>query len=367
MWSLFDGNKIREILKESLEKGSNLTLWQHSTQQMFQLEGRFIEAADDLCTLNLTKKWEEGSINIEEALYIHITDRDIIFKREKFKFDTGEISFKTPSELMVRERRRIQRFRFKYQDFKSVSFSYKGEDGDEVLNLGLIDLSIAGLSFVGTQEKVNRFTRGHEISIKHITDQELPEPIKGKVVSSEDFYLQEGLRERTNNNTLIRIGVEFDEAIDEVSFQSVQSLVKRTQRRTKGLEVEGFNGLSESEQMRTIKKVGEENPVLANHLLDNVESLDRLRYLTSEMKQTFWMQVNHKILAAALRLSSKELIYDLLSDVTDNMREEFLIELNIPKAPSAIEKAQDMVCDFISQKEREGRFVLSATSFVKYV
>ena len=367
MWSLFEGNKIREILKESLDKGSGLTLWQHSTQQMFQLEGKFIEVAEDLCSISLTKKWEEGSINHEEAIYIHITDQDIIFKRDKFKFDTGEISFKTPSELMVGERRRIQRFRFKYQDFKSVSFSYEGSDGEKVLNLGLIDLSIAGLSFVGTQDKMNWFAPGHDITINHITDQELPNPIKAKVTSLGEFYHKEGLRERTNNHTLIRVGVEFDEAIDEVTFQSVQSIVNRTQRRTKGLEVEGFNGLSESEQIRTIKKVGEENPVLANHLLENVENLDRLRFLTSEMKQTFWMQVNQKILATALRLSSKELIYDLLSDVTDNMREEFLVELNIPKAPSAIEKAQETICQFVSQKEKEGKFVLSATSFVKYV
>jgi hypothetical protein len=371
MWSLFRQDKIQELLKNSFAKKSTLTLWQHSTQQMFQLKGSLTSVGEDNCEVVLTEKWEEGQINPTEALYFHCDEVGFIFKREKFTFDTGELSFKTPSELMIGERRRIQRFTFRYQDFKSVSFETRnpGEDGEEIIkaNFNLVDLSTAGLAFVGAAKDINRFSEGEILYITHITDQVIENACKAQVISVEDFEAKKGLKDRGSVNDQRRVGVEFKEALESVSIKSVQSIVNRTQKRTRGLEIDGFNGLNDIEQLRIVKKVGEENPVLANHLLENIETLDRLKYLTSEMKQRFWLEVNQDVLAAALRLSSKELIYDLLNDVTDRMREEFLYKLDVPKSPSAIDKAQRQICDFIHQKEKEGLFVLSPESFVKYV
>jgi hypothetical protein len=367
MWSLFSHVKIKEALDKALDSKFELTLWQHSTQQMFQYKAFFTEVGESNCTVQILDRVEEGSLNFNEALYIHCPKLDFIFKRDKFKFDTGELSFKTPSELMVKERRRIERFRFRYQDFKSVSFTYGQGEDQQRHTLNLIDLSTAGLSFVGTTQELKDIEEGDIVLVTHITDQELEGDCSGVVRSKVRFEEKEGLKERTNQTQNIRVGIEFDEAIESVSFKSVKSIVERTQKRTKGLEVDGFNGMSDTEQLRAIRKIGEENKPLANHLLENTENLYRLRYLTSEMKQRFWMEVNQDLLAAALRLSTKELIYDLLGDVTENMRDEFLAKLNEPKPPSAIDKAQRQIIDFIHKKEREGVFVLSAKSFVKYV
>lgn len=342
-------------------------MWQHSTQQMFQLKGKLIEVNSDNCELVLIEKWEQGQVNMNEAVYFHCEDAGFIFKREKFTFDTGEFSFKTPSELMIGEKRRIQRFTFRYQDFKSVSFETR--EGDEVkkANYNLVDLSTAGLAFVGAAKDIDSFSEGDVIYITHITDQIMEQACKARVVSVGDFESSSGLKERGGVNDQRRVGVEFKEALESVSIKSVQSVVNRTQKRTRGLEIEGFNGLNDTEQLRIVKKIGEENPVLASHLMENIENLDRLKFLTSEMKQKFWLEVNQDVLAAALRLSSKELIYDLLNDVTDRMREEFLYKLDMPKSPSAIDKAQRQICDFIHQKEKQGIYVLSPESFVKYV
>ncbi len=367
MWSLFKVDRISQLLKSAYEAKSPLTLWQHSTQQLFQLKGNLTNLTENNCELVLIEKWEAGQIDMNEAIYVHCPVNGFIFKREKFTFDTGEISFKTPSELMLQERRRIERFKFRYQDFKSLSFEVRNEEETQKYNCNLIDLSTAGLSFVASAEDVNKFTVGEKVLITHITDQKLEEDCQAIVNSISKFGQVEGLKERSNNLESMRVGLEFKVAMESVSFKSVQSLVNRTQKRTRGLEVDGFNGLNDTEQLRVIKKVGEENPVLAGHLYENVETLDRLRYLTGEMKQKFWLEVNQDILAAALRLSSKELIYDLLNDVTDTMRKEFLYKLDCPKSPSAIDKAQRTICDFIHKKEKEGIFVLSAQSFTKYV
>ena len=98
-----------------------------------------------------------------------------------------------------------------------------------------------------------------------------------------------------------------------------------------------------------------------------MEDLDRLRYLTTEMKRNFLLDINHDLLAAALRLSSKELIFDLLSDVTDSMREEFLEKLDVAKPASAVNKAQDEICRLIHNKEKTGELILDPRSYIKYV
>lgn len=372
MWSLFSFNQILEHLRLVHTNHEPITIWQSSSQHLFQLKGTMAVVDEKNCTVVLEDC--EYELNAEEGLYFHCEVQNIIFKRDKFNFNGHQISFKTPSELMLKEKRRINRFTFKYQDFKDVSFNYvveHGEDGEPIsksASLTMVDLSIAGLGCIGDKKLVDILEEGSTIYITQISDQELEvSPLKSIIRSYKDYDLKEGVRSGDHGSKNIRIGLEFDQAINEVQYESVQSIVKRTQKKTRGLDIEGFNGLSETELLRVLKKAGEENPVLAAEIIEQSEDIDRLRYMTAEMKTIFWSEVNKDLLAQALRVASKELIYTLLSEVTDNIRNEFLEELDRPKSLSAISKAQRKICDFIHQREREGRFVLSAKSYVKYV
>ncbi len=367
MWSLFSAPGISNHLNKAIKHGYLLTIWQHSTQQFHQFTGKLLTNRDGNCEVAIKERVEEGMLIPSEAIYLHCQKLDFIFKREKFSYDTGELIFKTPSELMLKERRRVERYRFLYQDFKFVSFTVGQGEEQKKYSANLLDLSIAGLSFVGPGQEFKSFSEGDKINITHISDQELEDNCEGEVLSVVPYEELFEENEGTAQNINYRLSIEFKEAIESVSIKSVKSIVERTQKRTRGLEIEGFNGLSDTEQMRMIKKIGEENKVLARQLFEHVESLDRLRYLTNEMKQKFWLEVNQDLLAAALRLSSKELIYDLVGDLTERMQEDFLYKLDEPKSAVAIEKAQKQIVDFIFQKEREGVFVLSAKSFVKYV
>jgi len=374
MWSLFSSNNILKLLNTALEDQTPVTVWQSSSQQSFQLHGYFTEVDEKKSSILVSEK--EFEFNPSEVVYFHCEGVDMIFKRDKYTIHEGSISFKTPSELMLKEKRRIDRFRFKYQDFKDVRFSYENKelanDDEESsrnnVSFTLVDLSIAGLGCIGERKQIERLDVGSDIFIEQISDQELEhKPLRGTIRSLCDYDLKEGVHSGANLSKYVRIGVEFDKAIEEIHYESVQSIVTRTQKKTKGLDIDGFNGLNEVERLRVIKKAGEENPVLAKDIIEQSEDIDRLRYLTSEMKATFWTEVNKDLLAQALRVASKELIYTLLSEVTDNMRNEFLEELDRPKSLSAISKAQAKICEFVHQREREGRFVLSAKSYVKYV
>ena len=61
------------------------------------------------------------------------------------------------------------------------------------------------------------------------------------------------------------------------------------------------------------------------------------------MKVGFLKSINHELLAVALRLSSKELVYELFSEVSMNMKDEFLDKLQDEKPASVVCKAQDQI------------------------
>ena len=85
------------------------------------------------------------------------------------------------------------------------------------------------------------------------------------------------------------------------------------------------------------------------------------------MKSDFLKMMNHDLLAVALRLSNKELIFELFSEVTKTMQNEFLEKLGTEKPASAICKTQDEIIKEIKALERNGTIVLDPNSFTTYV
>lgn len=119
--------------------------------------------------------------------------------------------------------------------------------------------------------------------------------------------------------------------------------------------------------MAILNKIELTNKQLSNNIKDNIDYLDRLRYMTTKMKIEFLQSVEHELLADALRLSSKELIYDLLIELTPNMQDDFLEKLAFEKPASGICKAQDKIIKYIREKEGSGEFILDPKSFTTYV
>lgn len=364
MWSLFNSKTISEHLNVAIDKKLVWTLWQSSSQGRVKWQGMLISSDEKMTEMRITEG-DIAEIWDQEPIFAHCPDLDIIFKRDKFNKLPTSLNFKTPSEIKLVEKRRVPRFRFKYQDYKVVSFKIKKVETS--LSSTLVDLSTEGMAFVLTQKESLNFSVGTEILISHITDQELPKSHAGKVVSITRFQLPEGVRDRSNALELTRIGVQFTESLESVSYKSIASLIEKKQKSSKGLDVEGFNGLNDEELERIIAKIRQENPVLAANLLERIEELDQLKYMTNQMKQIFWTETKKELVATALRLSSKELLMILLSELTDNMKNEFLDLINQPKPPSAINKAQDELAQYIRSKEKSGEFVLNPKSFVKYV
>jgi len=366
MWSSFNTKKNMDLMRDSIPKREEWTLWQSSTQGRMKWTGVIVDCEEKITKLEITSG-NIAEIRDLEPIFAHLPKKDIIFKRDKYQKSDSTLTFKTPTEIKIKERRSQQRFYFKYQDYKSVSFKYKHSDKENIANYTLVDLSTSGLAYVITQAESLKFQVDQEIILTHITDQQLPSDHKAKIISINRFKLPEGLKDRTNASELTRIGVKYIESLESVTYKSIGSIIDKRQTKLKGIQTEGFNGLSDEEQLKILSKVREDNPALASNLIERIEELDHLRYLTNQMKQIFWTEVKKELLATALRLSSKELIFELLGEVTDNIKNEFLELINQPKPPAAINKAQDEICKYIREKEKAGEFVLDPTSFIKYV
>ena len=292
----------------------------------------------------------------------------MIFKRDRFKKEGLVLSFPIPAEIKLKDQRKVERLSYRYQDSKVIAFNTPHPtdptQGNLKMSSILIDITTEGLSFVLPERELGHLGVGVELYISRLTDQQLPNEHRAKILYVVQYRRKKDGEDRSS---LVKIGVKFLEPLESVSYKSISSLITKKQTRMKGLNVNTFNGLNDEEQERILRKIAEENRVLANNIRERIDQLDRLRYMTTQMKQQFLMDVNKDLLAAALRLSSKELIYDLLTEVTDTMREEFLFKLDQPKSASAVNKAQDEICKFITAKERAGELVLDPTAFEKYV
>lgn len=363
LWSCFNPDYIEEKFNVLKEEVIELNLWQNFEDHREKFTGVFIEVGTDNCKIRLDDKYKAayGKINIQLPLYVHSNTDDMLFRRDIYNIDGNNIiSFKTPYEVMFRDKRVSERFTYKYQDYKNISLTIN--EDPKIHSYILTDISTAGLSFVIPESDANLINKKDTLSIRGLTDQELGSDLKAKIIYINPFKLS-----RESDSKLLHIGVQFDAGLDSVSYKSVSSIVKKKVQKVKGLDTDKFNGLNPEEFEKTIRTIQATNSVLAANIREKVEDLDRLRYLTIEMKREFLLEVNHDLLAASLRLSSKELIFDLLSEVTDSIRDEFLYKLDEPKPASAINKAQEQICKFIHEKEASGEIILDPRSYIKYV
>jgi len=366
MWSTYRKDIIIEKLKLICDKKEDVTIWQNRADGKNKFYGKIIEVNSSNTILELDSSYKKAEYPLikDETVFVHYAKGDALFKKEAFKTEGLKLIFKTPVELMMKERRSIERFTFKYQDFKNVSFRTSGFSNDsnntEILHKSCIltDLSVEGLGLVLHMDEIQSLNVGDSVYINAITDQKLDSGHLGEIRYITPYNVSV-----EQDSNLYKIGIRFTASLESVTYKSISSIVEKKQSKMKGLAVSTFNGLSELDQEKILRKITEDNAPLANNIKEQMEVIDKLRYLTIAMKQKFLLEVNLDLLAAALRISSKELIYELMSEVTETMREEFLYKLDDPKSPSAINKAQDQIVKFMREKERAGVIHLDATSF----
>lgn len=378
LYTTFDKKTIFQKLTILKDNELPLLLWQNLSNVREKFQGKISELNEDNIVITL-KKEPDFIVDPDSFIFVHCeVDILLLFKRQNFRLEGNKITFKTPVEIKLKERRDLERFSYKYQDFKVISFSYINkflpEEKEEIATCTLLDISTSGIGAVLLEPDLKGIRKGLQVTITKITDQEVPSGHKAVIRYIEHFDREDRETEKPVNfgncqsqKNLIKIGIEFIDSLESVSFKSIASVISKKQTCSKGLKTDKYNGLSTEEQERILSLIAESNPIMARNIRGRIEDLDRLRYLTSKMKQEFLLDVNITLLARSLRLSSKELIYELLHDVTETIREEFLEVLEQSLPPSAINKAQDEIYEIISKKEKKGEIILTAAGSSEYV
>ncbi len=227
MWSLDEEGRIYELLKTVVENRNFVNVWQRSASNTIQARGVIKNLDRSKCTIAFSKEVGRDFFVPGETLYVHCEGIDIIFKKENFHLSDGGLVFKTPTKLMVKEKRRIERLRFKYQDFKEVEFSFSKEGELHKTKQMLLDISILGIGFIAPKSLATRLEVGDEITIHMMSDQKITtDSFKAKIVNrieteERDLYSDE----------YIKYGVEFEEPLELVYFQSKDLVVPKTQRK----------------------------------------------------------------------------------------------------------------------------------------
>ena len=362
-WKTHRKDIILQNLNYIMKRRLNVSIWQQHGSHRITFEAKFLNVSRKSCSLKILEG-KYDLFNSDIPFYAHIKEVEVLFKKDHFNFYGNSLEFSLPSDIQIFEKRKTKRFSYLYQDHKNITFQSEAVDPktdqpEFLISSVLVDISTQGAGMVVSLEVSKKLKVGQTLLLNNLTDQELPTPFKMKIVYISPYEI--------NENQLFKVGLIFDDQLNSISYKSISSIIEIKQKKVEGLNPERYCGVGEEEQIRLLNKIETSNKVLANNIKDNIEYLDQLRYMTTQMKVEFLKDVSQDLLAVALRLSSKELVYELFSEVTDNMQEEFLDKLQTERPASAICKAQDEIVKFCRDKERSGEIVLDPKAFITYV
>lgn len=371
-WKTHRKKLIKKYLNATMEHHCKMMMWQQFGNSRKQCQAELLSYDPLRCKIKISKESlkQNSDIDKDAPTYYHISEIDVIFRKDQYTYFGDIIDFPPPGEIQIYEKRQKQRFYYKYQDHKNITFYSESnrpisQETDDIqpeylYSCVLVDISIQGAGMVVPKKVLDKMSNDKYIYLQNITDQKLPTPFKTEIKYIEKY-------DTLDASDAYKIGIYFVEELDSVSYKSITSIVEVKQKKTRGIDDNRFCGLDYEDQVATLNRIELTNKTLAANIKDNIDHLDKLRYMTTQMKIEFLQNVEQDLLANALRLSSKELIYDLLTELTPNMQDDFLEKLAVEKPASGICKAQDKIVAFIREKEGKGEYILDPKSFTTYV
>lgn len=360
-WKTYKKDLIFQCLHNAIKLTPKAVLWQQIEEIRNTYIIHFEKVSKEVCSAIIES--DTAKIDPTKPIYIKCQNDQVIFKKDHYNYSKNFLEFSIPGIIQVLDRRKIERFYYLYQDHKVIRFESEEKDDEDrpliAIDSIIVDISINGAGLVLDKKQVERVNVDQKFIITSVTDQILPDPFRVKISYINNYKL--------NEEELFKIGLQFDDSLDSVSFKSISKIVERKQIKVAGLSQKTYCGLTGEDQRKTLYAIERKNPILSKNIKSNIEYLDRLRYMTANMKVEFLQIMDHKLLAIALRLSSKELIYDLFYNVSTRVQEDFLELLKLEKPASAVCKTQDQIIVEIRKMEQTGQIILNPRSSTTYV
>ena len=121
---------------------------------------------------------------------------------------------------------------------------------------------------------------------------------------------------------------------------------------------ESFFGYPKALHQDAIEKVCRNlDDKLSSKLKENVDYLERLSQLTTDMKRELLYEIDPQRLGRALKLSSQEMLVVLLKGLTSNLKGEILHVLQQPCSVGQVMQDQDFLLKLVRGKEAAGSFI----------
>lgn len=362
-WRTYKKDIILNYLDSIIKQKIPLTLWQQHPSTRITFDAQFVIMNSNNIKLKLQGPNHIHSFDNERPIYIHAPGAGVIFKKDLYQKHANILEFTIPNDIQIVEQRKTKRFYYKYQDHKNITYYNDhpplSDTKPKTLSSVLVDISTMGAGMVVGKDQRDKLSTAQGLFLENLTDQTLPTPFHVKVQYIANYNLKE--------KNLYKVGLSFDDELDSISYKSISSIIEIKQKKCAGLSQHTYCGLDEEEIAKILNQIEQTNRVLAVNLKENIDYLDKLRYMTSHMKVGFLKNVNQDLLAVALRLSGKELIYELFSELTETIQEEILFKLEKQRPPSAICKAQDEMIAYIREMEKKGEILLDPKAFITYV
>ena len=120
-WKTYQKPLIHELLTTAKESQCDFILWQQygSSRKIYDIELRELDPSRMQFFIKNSSLKKFGDLMVDKPVYFHVKSIDIIFKKEKYNFYGNVFDSTQPNELQVYEKRKHQRFYYKYQDHKN--------------------------------------------------------------------------------------------------------------------------------------------------------------------------------------------------------------------------------------------------------
>ena len=352
-WTTFRSDIIQSFLTDLIDQ-SGVIVWQQMGEKRLVCSAKFKNVAKSSCDIELSPSdLNNNTFNLDTPIFVHAKMRDIVFKQQIGTLNDHNLTMELPQEILVGERRSSERFPYKVYDQKEVAFFYEPEN--KSIRGILSNISQGGAAFLIEKKQHEMIENSTELFLSELIGNKFESPYRTEVrhVSSVSIDAVE----------YWKVGVQFKDGEHAI----ITDEIKQKAKKVEGLSSEVFCGLSDEEQTEKLNKIRSENEQLAKNIEKNLIELDRMRYLTDQMKSELLGSIDLDLLACALRLSNKELVYDLFYDSKKYMQEEFMDKLAVAKPASAVCKAQDSVVKFLKQKQNDGEFKMDPKNVTAYV
>lgn len=210
------------ILKALLELHalkSEFTLWQNAGPCR-----NIHKVTIDHLILNKKKiivklKASSYALEIDQALplYFYCDSPPCVFKTEHFIINETDISLSYPEEVYLNENRFFQRQQIENNSTILAHIKSGNKlEGQKVL-FDLIDYSTKGFGILAKKENHKFFYEGDHLVFTNLNKTQLSKAIIGRIT-----YLNQ-----EDNVEGIRIGIEFDEELNEAGQKEIERIIKR--------------------------------------------------------------------------------------------------------------------------------------------